>query len=130
MSDDIIVTAENEQVSIQLNGSGIADKIQSALPFESRASKWGDEIYFAVPVEASGEQPTNSVDVGDVAYWPEGNSLAIFYGPTPHSDGQQPVPPDDVEIVGTISRGLDRLDNIEAGESLRLSTQEQADTKS
>lgn len=121
MSDDVVVKAESKQITLSLNGSELADEIVEALPFETQSATWGKEIYFAIPVEYPGQETTSNVSVGDVAYWPEGCSLAIFYGKTPMSEGEEPVPPDDVQIVGSITEGLDELDEIDAGEPLKLS---------
>jgi uncharacterized protein len=43
------------------------------------------------------------VTAGDIGYWPPGNCLAIFFGPTPMSTGPDPVPASDVNLVGRIS---------------------------
>ncbi|MFB6355101.1 MAG: cyclophilin-like fold protein [bacterium] len=120
MTSEIVVETESTDIGIDLNGTDISSEILNEIPFESRVSTWGDEIYFAVPVEASAEKPTRDVHVGDVAYWPKGKSLAIFFGPTPQSDGDQPVPADDVSIVGTVSTDIKDLDNVEAGESITI----------
>jgi hypothetical protein len=124
MSDQLIITSGDETIRVTLNGNEVGEKIREVAPFDSRVSKWGEEIYFAVPVEAEGSNPTDSVSVGDVAYWPEGSSMAIFYGPTPLSEGDEPVPPDDVEIIGEVDGPLDSLERIDPGDSLTLRVEE------
>ncbi len=122
MNRKVQVTAESASLTITLNGSELSSQILDELPMETRASTWGDEIYFAVPLDYRSQAPTKDVSAGDVAYWPDGSSLALFYGPTPLSDGEKPMPADDVEIVGTITEGLNDIDQIEAGESLSLTS--------
>jgi hypothetical protein len=61
------------------------DAIWSSLPLHGKAERWGDEIYFEIPVKMGEENPQEKVEIGDVAYWPPGNALCIFFGPTPLS---------------------------------------------
>ena len=63
-----------------------ARELLRALPCESTASTWGEEVYFTVPVSAKREQDARQVvDPGSVCFWVEGASLAIPFGPTPVS---------------------------------------------
>ena len=60
------------------------------LPLESSANTWGDEIYFSVRLSANLEQSAQQVvDPGTVCFWTEGNALAIPFGPTPISEGNE-----------------------------------------
>ena len=80
-----------------------AQAIAAVLPIEARPSEWGDEFYFEVPVAFSlDETATVKVKAGDIGYWPPGNCLAIFFGPTPMSTGSDPVPASEVNLVGRI----------------------------
>jgi len=85
------------------------------LPMSSTVNRWGEEIYFDVPVTLPNEQPTVSVKVGDLAYWPEGPCLCIFFGKTPASRGDEPRPASDVTIVGHTDAPIDLLRAIKAG---------------
>jgi uncharacterized protein len=60
------------------------------LPIETRITKWGDELYTEMThIKANEENAKREVENLDVAFWPEGNALCLFYGPTPISkDGQ------------------------------------------
>lgn len=123
MNERILLRSNDERVILRMNNDQFLQKLGEILPFESRSSTWGKELYFAVPIEEfHGDGSTLDVAVGDVAYWPHGNSLAIFYGATPHSDGEKPVPPDEVEIVGAVEQGLSQLRTIGAGKTLSLET--------
>jgi hypothetical protein len=70
-----------------------AQSIWDALPLEGRASRWGDEIYFAIPVNLDEDNAQAEVQVGDLAYWPPGHALCIFWGPTPASQAEEPRAP-------------------------------------
>ena len=67
-----------------------AEAIWSALPIKGNANRWGDEIYFSIPVNLKEEKARAEVEVGSVAYWPPGKALCIFFGPTPVSHAGEP----------------------------------------
>lgn len=79
------------------------NEVVKALPIEGVASIWGSEIYFPIPVFVDEENSFEVVEKGAIAYWPPGNSLCIFWGPTPasrHRDEIRPASP--VNIVGRV----------------------------
>ncbi len=87
----------------ELYETATAKAIAEVLPIEIRPEEWGDEFYFEIPVELPlDETATARVKVGDIGYWPPGNALALFFGPTPISRGEDPVPASDVNLVGKI----------------------------
>lgn len=80
-----------------------AQKLIEALPIESSGNYWGDEFYFEVPVVVAQEDDaTDVVDQGTVAYWPAGNCLCLFWGPTPASRGDECRAASAVNIVGHV----------------------------
>jgi len=86
-----------------LNDTPTATAIWQALPIEARASTWGDEIYFSIPVHQSVESNAGDVvALGDVAYWPPGNAFCIFFGPTPASRGDEIRAASAVNVVGRL----------------------------
>jgi hypothetical protein len=78
------------------------DAISSKLPIEGKANIWGDEIYFSIPVEVGAENQSDVVQLGDIAYWPPGNALCIFFGPTPASWDEEIRPASPVNVIGRI----------------------------
>ncbi|HSF20365.1 MAG TPA: cyclophilin-like fold protein [Vicinamibacteria bacterium] len=70
------------ELEAELNRSETASLILDALPIRAAAQRWGDEIYFEIPVRAETEPDAREVmEVGELAYWPPGRALCIFWGP-------------------------------------------------
>ncbi len=108
-------------LTAKLNGTETADRIWEALPFEVTGTRWGDEIYFEIPVElAAASDARQEMVVGEIAYWPQGHAFCIFFGPTPVSKGEEPRAYSDVNPVGLIEEGAEQLARIEDGTTVMV----------
>jgi len=76
--------------------------LADAFPVEGSATRWGEELYFSVPVDVPAEDATAAVPVGAVAYWPAGSALCLFWGPTPASHGDEPRAAGPVNVVAEL----------------------------
>jgi hypothetical protein len=104
MSVQIKIATKDIVLDAELFDTPCARSIAAALPIITAPNEWGDEFYFEIPVaEPLDDTATISVKVGDIGYWPPGNALAIFFGPTPMSMGSDPVPASSVNLVGKIN---------------------------
>jgi hypothetical protein len=90
------------EATVQLNESQTARKILECLPIEGRVNLWGEEIYFIIPVKCPPEAPKGVVEIGDIAYWPEGSGFCIFFGKTPVSTEDKIIPASPVNVIGKI----------------------------
>jgi len=85
------ITVGEKSFEADIDDSETGRAVSAALPIVGSASVWGDEIYFEIPVSLSESPEAQAeVEVGTLAYWPPGNALCIFYGPTPVSVGNAP----------------------------------------
>ena len=74
------------------------------LPFSVRINLWGDEIYTdESPVNVAEENAKSPVDLFDVAFWPSGRAICLFYGPTPIGNKNEIKPYSPVNVIGKIS---------------------------
>ncbi len=89
-----------------------ADIIWDALPIQSRIDMWGDEIYFGTTVKTNKENPQEKVEVGNVAYLPEGYSVCIFFGKTPASIDEKPKAYSAVNVFAKITGNISVLKNV------------------
>jgi hypothetical protein len=111
---DILLDAE-------LFDTATAKAVAAALPIEVEPNEWGDEFYFEIPVRMPPDKTaTTKVSIGDIGYWPPGNALAIFFGPTPMSRGLEPVPASEVNIVGRITGDATLLRRAKGSGAVRL----------
>ncbi len=87
----------------ELNDSSTAKKVAEALPLTASFSTWGEEIYFAIPVDAELDETAREVvELGDLGYWPTGSAFCIFFGQTPMSEPGKIVPASAVNIIGKV----------------------------
>ena len=94
------------------------ETLAKSSPFTSKVNLWGEEIYFELPIGLKLRGERALMEIGEIAYWPEGNSLCIFFGRTPASRDDRPVAYSDVKPLGKIIRGLEPLKNVKSGEGV------------
>ena len=103
MQKKITIIAGTTTAEAELVNTSTAEALWNALPLESTCNIWGDEIYFTIPLSHGLEQDAReTVEEGDLGYWPQGTAFCIFFGPTPISTGNEIKPASAVNIFGKI----------------------------
>lgn len=122
MNKYIKIISKNFEFLVELNDSKTSQEILKKLPIVSRANRWGDEIYFQIPVYSELENGIDILDIGSVAYWPPGNAFCIFFGKTPASTGDKPQAVSPVTVIGKIigDKSLPDLKKISDGAIIEL----------
>jgi len=119
----IRITAGAVSADAVLNGSATATAVWDALPLALPGDTWGDEIYFSIPVKAKPESPRETVEMGDLGYWPPGSAFCIFFGTTPASRGKEIRPASPVNVVGRVVSDATVFKQVRAGTVVRVEQQ-------
>ena len=99
-----------------------ADAIYESLPFSASANTWGQEVYFSVSVAVSKEADARAVvEAGELAFWVEGSSIAIGYGPTPISYGDEIRLAAPTNIWGRALDDVSQLSSVYDGDTIEVS---------
>ena len=115
----VLITAGNIAVKAALYDNPTSAAIWATLPIEGRVNRWGDEIYFDIPVEmALAKEASTEVETGDLGYWPPGHAFCIFWGPTPVSTSDKPRAYSPVNVFGRITGEAKVFSNIEDGQKI------------
>jgi hypothetical protein len=121
MSHTIRISAGDIALRAELNDTPSARAIHDALPIEAHGNRWGEEIYFEIPVdELLAPDASEEVDVGELGYWPPGKAFCIFFGRTPASAGDEPRAASPVNRIGKVLDDATQLKDVPHGAEIRL----------
>jgi hypothetical protein len=110
------------EIFARLDDTPTAKALMQALPVNSSASTWGQEVYFPAPVSVDLEADAREVvEPGTVCFWVQGNSLALPFGPTPASHADECRLVTRVNVLGMLEGDAKELAAIEDGDEIQVS---------
>ena len=111
---EILITCGAVKIRAACLDTPTAHAVLAQLPIAAVAQTWGDEVYFSTPVSAELEAgATAIVRAGEIAFWTQGQAIAIGFGPTPISEG------DEIRLANPCNIFANALDDVKALRSVR-----------
>ncbi|MFF8937721.1 cyclophilin-like fold protein [Streptomyces paradoxus] len=108
-------------LTASLDGTPTSHALATALPFVSTARTWGEEVYFDTGVSVSRETGAREVvEPGTVAFWTDGDALALPYGPTPISQGDECRLASPCNVLGRLDGDPGVLATVRDGDPVRV----------
>ena len=123
----IEITAGDARLLCETLPTPTAEKLLAALPISARAMTWGDEVYFTTPVSAPRETDARAVvQAGEIAFWPDGDAIAIGFGETPISAPGEIRLASPCNIWAHALDDVTRFNSVRDGEPVSVTLAEQA----
>src|SRR5262245_58524151 len=115
------ITVGDVALTVELRDTPTAEALWNAAPFDAKANLWGEEVYFSTPVSLKREKDARDVMVkGEIAFWTDGDSIAIGWGRTPASRGSEIRLASPCNVWATTKDDLTQLKSVRGGAAIRV----------
>jgi uncharacterized protein len=115
------ITIGGVPIRAELFDTPTAAALYEAAPFAAVASTWGEEVYFGTPISCAREADARSVvEPGELAFWPDGDAIAIGFGRTPISRGDECRLANPCNIWGRARDDVQALQSVRAGAAIKV----------
>ena len=121
MSEKILISSGDVEVEAEICMNDTGRKVFSILPITGTVKRWGEEIYFSIPL--SMEEADDARDVleeGELGYWPSGEAFCIFFGKTPASRQDEIRAASNVNVFGRVIGDAKVFSAVRDGEEIRV----------
>lgn len=113
MSKKIIINVDSKTLEATLNETKTSDLFYSKLPLTLTMDRWGGEYYGDCGIDGVNSDKTKvEMEPGELAIWPQGMALCIFFDKTPASVDDKPRAISPVFPIGKIEGDLSFLKNM------------------
>ena len=116
----IIIKVNQLELEVEIDCSELADLLWDNTLIEGVANLWGDEIYFETSLYSQSNSMQEVVEIGDLAFWPPGQAICLFFGSTPMSTGDEIRPASPVNVFGKFIDNPKLLETVKTGDSISI----------
>ena len=116
----IIIKVNQLELEVEIDCSELADLLWDNTPIEGVANLWGDEIYFETSLYSQSNSMQEVVEIGDLAFWPPGQAICLFFGSTPMSTGDEIRPASPVNVFGKFIDNPKLLKTVKTEDSISI----------
>ena len=119
-----LIKTGNYNIEIDFLDTHTAKVIYSKLPIIGKVNFWGNEVYFYTNLKIKIEKDARQiVEKGEIAYWPQGDAIAIGYGPTPISINQEIRLASDCNIWAKTEFDLEQLNSLKEQQEIIITNE-------
>ena len=116
----IIIKVNQLELEVEIDCSELADLLWDNTLIEGVANLWGDEIYLETSLYSQSNSMQEVVEIGDLAFWPPGQAICLFFGSTPMSTGDEIRPASPVNVFGKFIDNPKLLKTVKTGDSISI----------